>query len=129
MIPQCLVCDSADLGLPTVKDTNTQTHTETHAHVFKIQCFPGKIGLFEIISARIQPTDQISTVEWTSRSDTRCEARGKERLEDIITRDEQLTRFGVSFGVEHYLRSSVPPSGHILSEEASVIMLGVSDSS
>lgn len=27
-----------------------------------LQCFPGNSGLFEIISAKMHPTDQISTV-------------------------------------------------------------------
>lgn len=28
----------------------------------RIQCFPGKIGRFDNISAKIQPTDQMSTI-------------------------------------------------------------------
>lgn len=32
-----------------------------------LQCFPGKIGRLEIISAKIQPTDHISTEKRTNR--------------------------------------------------------------
>ena len=43
--------------------TYTQTHTHTHnTHTQRIQCFPGKMGLLESISAKMQPTDQMSTV-------------------------------------------------------------------
>ncbi len=32
--------------------------------LMRIQCFPGKIGRFDSISARIHPTDQMSTGRW-----------------------------------------------------------------
>ena len=54
--------------------THTHTHKGKHIHTYtgalsydyaetskRIQCLPGNNGLFESISAKIQPTDQTST--------------------------------------------------------------------
>ena len=63
--PKFLECDSIDQDLGEWKEQyNYYVYSRRINCIIvfhHLQCFPGKIGRLEIISAKIQPTDQMST--------------------------------------------------------------------
>lgn len=104
---------SRSVGLYT---QNTSPHGSSSAYWNSpLQCLPGKIGLLEKSSAKMQPTDHTSTADEVTRFPPASWYIVK----------ATLTGFEVCLGIEHNLRGPVPPSGHILSQHSLVVMCRV----